>query len=399
MFLADSATTVLLAIDSPIWRISIVVRLMAQVYFLWLLMRTTRGYYILGFISVLYSLFLLGSLSPVEPLSFANWLENFSTLNKMLFVFLCWGVFHIYFTTSSAQNRLFRLFEIVAIIQVLSIFVGFLLGIDVFKSYPAGERFGYKGFIPALNEVSGYLLIVFFYYLQRVYLTQRGMLMLFLTVGAAILTGAKVALAPPVLLFALGVRWMANRRMGRTAAVLVAVLMAALVAAFVFREAIFAQFAATIDHFTMFWQQGRTIGSLFVSGRDLKVEYFLTDQLPQYGVGNYLFGGWDFSAYTTEVDVVDVFAFLGLLGGILFYAGYLALLFGSIRRIPTIRFVFIFVWLGVSALAGHLVFSAINSAYLAILLTYFSVAAQARQASEAPYPPDAIQRSLEPLSA
>lgn len=397
-FLADSATAVLLALDSPIWRVSIVVRLLAQVYFMWLLGRTKGGWIILGFAGVIYSLFLLGSIFPVDEFSLDIWLANFSTVNKMLYVFLCWGVFQEYFRTTRSQQRLFRLFELAAMLIVLSIYIGFLLSVDILKSYPAGERFGYKGLIPALNEASGYLLIIFFYYLQRLYTTKRGLPMLFLIVGAAVLTGAKVALALPLLLVLLSLRWISNRRMGRTAAMIVAGVMAALVLAFVFRERILDQFAATIDHFTMFWLQGRTISSLFVSGRDLKVEDFLAQQLPQFGAGNYLFGGWDFSSYSTEMDVVDVFAFLGLIGGVVFYAGYLALLLGSMERIPAIRLVFAIVWLGVSALSGHLVFSAVNSAYLAILLTYFSVTAQRKRVSEPRRAIDVTRPFSEPAS-
>jgi len=131
----------------------------------------------------------------------------------------------------------------------------------------------------------------------------------------------------------------------------------------------------TIQYFT-YWVGQRGPLLLFTTGRDIRLNLVLEGNLPNYNWINILFGGADLVKFATEMDVVDIFLKLGLVGWFAFYFMYIQVLLFSGRRINFERLLFVAVWLGVSVTAGHLAFSAINGGYLAILVLAFSTGLQ-----------------------
>jgi hypothetical protein len=113
------------------------------------------------------------------------------------------------------------------------------------------------------------------------------------------------------------------------------------------------------------------VDALMVPGRRQDARKFFSDHLPRFNLLNYLFGGFNLTEDAIESDPVDLFALLGLVGGGAFYYFYLKALIPS-RSIRPTRLVFVLTWLGVSTVAGHIAYTAINGTYLAILLLHFS---------------------------
>jgi hypothetical protein len=87
---------------------------------------------------------------------------------------------------------------------------------------------------------------------------------------------------------------------------------------------------------------------------------------------NYLFGGHDQGKKQVESDLIDTFLFLGVSGVLLFWSAYFRLFMPHGARGHSLNLLFFLVWFGVAAVAGHLVFSAINGAYLAIVLHVYN---------------------------
>jgi hypothetical protein len=245
----------------------------------------------------------------------------------------------------------------------------------MFASYQGGIRFGYDGLIPARNEASAFFLIAFFFFLIRFHQGRMRIFKLLIVVLASLLTGTKVVLIIPVILLIYIIRELIHsrdfkvRRQYLLASALVFLL---LVLAISQVEFILAQIEPTINYYSGYITDfDFTTFDILASGRQIRIQEFVTTYLPNFNLINYLFGGHDIAAYPTESDFIDVFIRLGLLGGLGFYYLYVTTMLPKGRPIQVTHFLFVLIWLAVSATAGHIVFSAINGGYLAILIFYF----------------------------
>lgn len=371
MFIADGANRVLIYLDAPFQRVSILVRLCAQMFFLLLLLRKRQGIKVWALMFFFYAVFLLGSIAAVGLYEAYDWVENFAMVNKALFFFVCWETFRQYFQTEGARRKLFKVFEILVGVEVLSVLIGYVFDLEVFASYQGFRRFGFKGLIPAQNEVSGFFVIAFFYFLWKVIDSRQGGVKLIVILIAALLTGTKVTLLLPIALSLYIIRWLVNLRVSKVTLSIIAIVLALVVFAILQMDYILARIAPTISYYSYTLGEGYSYFDLFASGRHFRVETFVSEFLSQFGFFNYLFGGHDLTALSVESDPVNVFARFGLLGSIVFYGLYVKVLLHHERTIGFTHLLFVFTWLGVSAVAGHLVFSAINGVYLAIFLLAF----------------------------
>ncbi|MCI0521776.1 MAG: hypothetical protein L0Z70_16135 [Chloroflexi bacterium] len=371
MFLGDAANVFLNAGDDQSTRVSIIVRALSLLYFLTLLFGNQRGRTILVLIAVLLIALLTAGVAVTSVGSVYLWFENINLLFKLIFVFVCWGVLRRYFNTPEEKNRLFRLFETIIMIQALAIIAGFLFRVEILSSYGQNYRFGYKGLIPAQNEVSGLFLIAVCYYLWKVIAHRAGIIQLLIVIFAGLLTGTKVALIFPILLAFYGINWSRRFLKKRIFRILGASFMILLIMAFVYKDKILERVSPTIKYFNYQLSAGNnpTQFSLFMSGRDVLIKKLFQEGDQEISSFYYLIGGHNLTISSTETDALDVFLFTGSVGLVLFYIPYLKLLLSPRNKKYYIhQLIFAFTWLGVSTLAGHLVFSAINSMYLAVLL-------------------------------
>ena len=378
MFIGDSANSLLLHLGSSFYRVSIFIRVFVQMYFMLLLARKRQGFYTLGLYLLIVTIFIVGSLfavGAVGNLQPYNWFENFNIINKMMFLFISWETLNVYFKSSRDQSRLFRVFEILVILQTLAVLVGFVFKLDFLSSYGQDYKFGYRGFIPARNEVSGFFVISFFYYLCQVVYFKRGILQLIVVTIAGLLTGTKVTLILPAILLLYIARWLLSGRLNKRYFLISLVIVGMVVGGLLYKDYLLSRLEPTISYYTYrLVQLDYSIIDIASSGRSFLLNDFISDYLPRFNPLNIFFGGLDMSYFSTETDLIDVFARLGVIGGFVFYFFYLRVLLYPIRnRIRFTPLVFVITWLGVSVVAGHLVFSAINGIYLAILLLSFAL--------------------------
>lgn len=374
MFIGDAANTILLKTGYPFWRVSIIIRSFALLYFTYLLGRISQGWSLLRLLMLFFSIFFTGALFGFIVENHYDWFENINIAIKMVFFFICWQTFRLYFKTNVERNWLFRIFEILILLQSLSIIIGYTFDIEVFHSYGSFKRFGYKGFIPARNELSGFLLISFFYFAWKVKNFGKGVIPLFLVLISGLLTGAKVALSLPIILIVLLGFWaLINYR--RYVFFIVLLLFLTLTTLFIWQWGNIIQLITpSLNYFQQQLAYGHNpnILSVFFSGRDLLVKNLLTDYILNANLINFLFGGHELSTLSSETDLIDIFLFIGFLGTLIFYTYYIKTLLYCERKKDFIHLLFVITWLIVSTTAGHLIFSAINGLYLAILLLAFS---------------------------
>jgi hypothetical protein len=381
MFVADGLNSVLLNTGYNFYRVSIFVRFIAQVYFLLLLLRTNKFLRFISIFLLLFYIFLLGTLAGIGnlyTLSDSHLVESFIQFDKMLFYFIAWETLRFYFPKGDQRKRLFKLFEILILAQSLTIIVGFVFNLQLFAAYlrpDSGEtvRFGFQGLIPAQNEVSAFFILAFFYFLIKVSYKKKGFFGLFLTTVSGVLTGTKVTLILPIILGFYILGWLLKYiRMTRKYLPIAITVLTLGITTFVARGYLLSRLAPTLAYYSYTLQnEQRSWISIIMSGRDLKVQTLFSEYLSKFNLFNYLFGGQDLTSYSTEMDMIDVFARLGLIGAFIFYFYYLRLLLLPSREIGLNRILFVLVWLGVSAFSGHIIFSAINGTYLPILLLAF----------------------------
>ena len=375
MFLGDAANTIILKTYNQPLRISIIIRGIALLFFIAILLRRRTGQQVFGFILLLLLIFLIGATSEILKGNNFEWFENFNLFFKLVFVFVCWEILRNVFSSSYHQSRLFKVFEILILLEATTIILGFVFKLDTFSSYGQDYRFGYKGLIPAQNEVSGFFIIAVFYFLWKVVTQHKGIAQLLIVLLAGLLTGAKVALIFPLVLlvyFIIWTRGFLSRRVFWFLCVFFLVIIPTVVLNLDYLK---ERLNPTFQYFSYQLSAGNNpnLFSLFMSGRDLYIQNSIQQIFSNKGIPNFLFGGHNLTVTSTETDFIDVFLFIGSTGLIIFYLFYLKILLSPRNGVVNKhRLIFTMVWIGVSSVAGHLVFSAINSMYLAILLLAFT---------------------------
>ena len=388
MFLFDGLNSVLHNLDSPVENTSIYIRSIAEAFFLLLLLRTDKRTNIWSILVIFNLVFLIGSLAgmfSLYPASESNLFENFRILNKTMFVFITFETLRIYFSTLDQREKLFKILEILILVQAVVIIISFIFHIQLFSAYLSYtadgvriKRFGYQGLIPAQNEVAGFFLIGFYYFLLKFAYYRKGLILLLITIVAGLMTGTKVALLFPIVL-TLFLVWRAYKqvnthRLSRKLLGLLVLFLFLVSIAIWQREYIIKELTPTINYYvrqSAIDQSNPILTAFTVPGRVLKIQEFFSSYLPRFNGLNFLFGGHDLTSFATESDPFDIFAKLGILGTLAFYLIYIQLLLYPGNRPTIFRLVFIISWLGVSLVAGHLAYTAINGTYLALLILFF----------------------------
>ena len=108
MVVGDGLNVVLMRTAQPFWRVSIVFRALAEIYFLLLLVNKRQSIYVFGLLLGLLAVWLLGVVTGGQTDAY-NWFENLNMIVKMIFFFLCWEIFRQFFQKESDQVRLFNL--------------------------------------------------------------------------------------------------------------------------------------------------------------------------------------------------------------------------------------------------------------------------------------------------
>lgn len=368
MFLADATTAMLNYFQSPFSRVSLIVRLLLEIFFLFLLLakfrETARFFARAGFLLACFAVSAIAGwvISP----NYA-WGENLVIFNKLLWLFLCWYVFKTYLKKTQKQEALFRLYEWIIFIESASIFLGFFLKVPAFASYEA-YRFGYKGLLPAQNETSIFYLVAFFYCVVQVSRYGRCKLLLLITSIAAAMTGTKIGVGIPLLLLFFVVFFWGVRYPKITWGILAGTSLAVLLI-FINWQAVYERITPTITYYSSLAEKGKSPIFLVTSGRN-ELLLFAQEHFLRYPY-LILIGGYDTAARFVEMDPVDILLSMGMLGATAYYFWLASLIVWPIRL--NIQLIFFMILIIVSTVAGHFSYSAINGIYFAILIMTFRI--------------------------
>ena len=232
-------------------------------------------------------------------------------LGKLLYPIILLLFFNIYKLSNPQKRVVFSTFEMLIIFNSFLVLLGLCLDIKIFNTY-TGSRFGYNGLL-ITSATSSYVYAISLMYLYMKY--KRSFFVLpknYLVLFAALCVGTKV-----LYLFILGLLFVfileyINKKTR------------------LFFIAIFF-LAAVFVGYLFFFQVGifnniRQDSGLFTAIMSYRDQLFLEQTLPfiksNWQFVNYLFGGINSVVLRSQIDFVDVFAFFGLLGGVLYIFSY-----------------------------------------------------------------------------
>ncbi len=369
-YLFDGANKILVTYNFPFTRASIIIRVVYELIFLFVIIRYINNFRIFFLVTTLcfFFCFVTGQIVFSNAVAYTYDLtENIIIFNKYFFIFI------IYFSIYKLKNYPLKLnhcinvLENIFVINSIAILVGVVTGLEFLKSYVGMDyRYGYMGLIPAQNEATlFYFIAVSFAYYKRFELGIRSK-KFYLIVIPAMLLGTKGIYVFFILLLLFHFIYYATN-LTRILTLIVASIGIIKIIEFVTSEkgrALLYFFYDSIE------KKGWL--SMLLTGRDDSVNTDVVAVVDKWNIFNYLFGGQDQNLFLTEMDIFDVFLFFGIMGSLV----YLLLIFNTLFQVKAIYPFYVF-FVGcfflLAFLGGHFFSSAVNSLYLCLVGIFFYV--------------------------
>jgi len=211
---------------------------------------------------------------------------HLSLFNKYMFAFVIFNALYKLQFNALSINRLMKVFENIFIFNSLCIIVGAIFGLQVFKSYyEVTYRWGYCGFIPAINEATLFYLIAnsYYYYKKFILKIKVSNFRYYLVVISSLLMGAK-----GIYLFFIALLWFhfIKKSSFQTKLIALFLILFSGICLTIYLNSHDAQ--DRFEHLISAWKSNGWV-SMMLSGRDQHFEHAFYDNLKLWGPLNYLF--------------------------------------------------------------------------------------------------------------
>ncbi|WP_046755334.1 hypothetical protein [Kordia jejudonensis] len=266
-------------------------------------------------------------------------------------------------------KKIIKILIIFAKVNAIFIVLGLLFDINVFKSYPYTNRFGFNGLLPIQGAGTFYYIFVisivyykgFTEYRNFKKINRSTLLDFIILVVAALLLGTKGAYLFLFLLLLADVFFRQERKR------LVYFTVGSLTLLFVFfSEKIAINMLKLMDLSTTIYTDNGLI-TVLLSYRDLlfisAMEYIEIN----WNAINYLIGGTNFTILKVEIELVDIFLFFGVVGIIIYLFFVKSYLFSKKEAILNIILILIFF---IGNFSGNFVSSISNTTFFAFSFLY-----------------------------
>ncbi|MDC7996784.1 hypothetical protein [Gilvibacter sediminis] len=271
-----------------------------------ILLQFRKTYKFLVMLSVLGLLFVAGQWTLNLPFE----QQNLVVFGRFMFPLILFGFFNAYPANEKGHNSVFRFFEVFLWVNFALMIIGLITDIYVLKTY-LGDRFGYNGMlITSATSTYVYLVALGYCYFKDCHGYWRNPLF-WIVVLSSLLVGTKTLYLGLVLFAILLFLFSSFRYKKQFLAVGIVGLIASFYVLF-YQVPMFSQIRE---------EQGLVTAVL--SYRD---QLFLNQTWPyiqeQWGALNYLFGGVSDFGLRSQMDLVDLVFFWGVLGALVYLAVY-----------------------------------------------------------------------------
>jgi hypothetical protein len=295
--------------------------------------------------------------SPPDTFVIESLIIYVKTLSIFIFIPIFYNAFQGY------PKKVIFLGSTFFIIYLLAIFISFVFSIDLMKTYTT-NRFGYKGIVSAANEIASLAIISTVYFLalrKKKLISIRGYRSrILILVLATLLMGTKGALIGILLAYFIYKVIEIGIIKGVLLSLTISFFMICLIyICYLYIPSFESAIDGSIDYFTWAFHNfaDGSIITLLLSGRDL----LLIDTI--YLMNSFevleqslIFGGWLLPFSFIEMDFFELVFLMGLPIFCIFITAWTSLFLNSKNLALSVSF--IFSWISMAFLAGHLFTSA-----------------------------------------
>jgi hypothetical protein len=295
------------------------------------------------------------------------YLESFIVFNRYIFFFLVISILFRYKDDAIFIKKCRGLFESFFIINGFFIILGCFFSLDIFASYHFKDsesetfRFGYKGLLYGINEVTGVYLLGIAYVYNELFARKRKVwLLLIIIVSSIFLTGAKGGIIGLVILT---FYFMARYRFKIFCFTLIPIAFVLLIyiSQINFVEDLRNLLNVGLNDDVSKTDFGLAI-TLLMSGRNLFIYHNWFYMISHWSISNYFFGN---GLLYSETDFFDLFYFFGF--GSLLYLYYYSKVFFKFDLSPDSKYVF-FILMFIAFTGGHIIRSGVVPVFLCLYL-------------------------------
>lgn len=273
---------------------------------------------ILKKISILFLIFLIGHFfMKSETALIERIYSNLKVLDWYIFIFVLAAGY--YATTDEKNSKksneiLFKTFEVIYVLNLLSIIIGLFFEIEIFKAYYSGNRFGYNGILRNATHASYIFMLYmsYFYYKQINYPYLKNKILFYSTFLISLLLATKAILLF-IILFCFYILF--KRKSRKLIVVFSITLIFILINYQWIIENILKQYFDVL--YQLYLNRGITT-MLFSLRNESITKYLLPYVSENWTFINYLFGGSEFNLHRTEFEFLDLIWFFGIFGTIYF---------------------------------------------------------------------------------
>lgn len=367
-YIADGITKLLIINHIEFDRLSVFIRSIYQVIFFFIILKfpNERRRFFLFVLLLIVSSWIIGVYSfAFLPYIKYDYGQNIIILNKYLYVFIIYFSGYKVMHSTEPLQKILQVMELIFIINSILAIIGFVAKLPLFNAFPGQPyRFGYNGLIFANNEAAEFYFIgISYFYYKGYILGLKGKWKLLLMLLGALLLGSKGIYFFLLLLLIYHIffvaRWYAK--------IILLFLFSGLVISII--SFILSAKGQAVFSFLLNLANRDGVISMLLSSRDKYAEIKVPLILNNWTIVNCFFGGQDQFIYNLELDLLDLFFFFGIVGTILLLFLYFKTIFRFKKKSFFIFYVALFFFL--SALGGHMLYSALNAIYLCIISFYF----------------------------
>ena len=247
----------------------------------------------------------------IALIRFQSSIVEIKHFDKLLLFFFSYVFLRLY---NPKLSTALKLFDIVLISNSLFIFAGLVLGIEFFKSYPFTSRFGYSGVFCrySINDVSFFYLIAIFYSFYRWKIGEIKLWNFIIIFFSSFLVGTKAIYLQNFIF--LGYVFVAERR---SRFVILSITVSAIIVLLL---------TYNFSFWTVLLKEKGILAVLTSTRSELLLEKYPL-MIQNLSVWNALLGFRNPFPYFVEMDIIDLFLTIGIIGVSAFFYFYSSILF------------------------------------------------------------------------
>lgn len=316
-------------------------------------------------ITALLLVYILGQLSLKEPTDIFTYNKNILILSRYLFWPVTLLVFHPLIGNDYLGKHI-KFFEILFLINSGIILFAFIFNIEILETYLSSKRIGYMGFYNTHNQASYAFIAFIYYYYYKVIFKKENALKLFFVIAISLLIGTKKIYFFNILLL---IGHLVYFRV-YTKKIFHILLLPILAIGFFFKNAWVLFFENNFSVFINIALEKDILTSI-MSYRNILLEQTIqTTVMDNWTTSNYLIGGPMFYISRTELGLVDIYIFFGVIGLLAFY--YIFKTFYLLANKHKFYLIILITMIFVAFFAEGF-FSSANQPLLVLLITSFFI--------------------------